>query len=305
MKRVIARLNGGLGNQMFQYAFARNLASHHGAELVLDKSLYGLDYIPESYRLDEFDIKVKFTGKGQNWLNRLLLSPKLPHPLRNGVSSILHIQVLRDDASFSARGKQALLAGYFQRPSAFAQDVELLRKVFTLPIESDLANQYLELIKASNSVALHIRRGDYADVPEFRENIGLLDKDYFLSCVSALKEQVTDPKFFIFSNDRDWVAQNILQKVPTATVVDLGPSPKDVEELALMRQCKHFIVANSTFSWWPAFLGEYEHKVVLAPFPWFRADQDALNPLLLDDWQMVEAAWDTNALSSDDAMCDE
>lgn len=283
MKDVVIRLNGGLGNQMFQYAFAKATAREHGARLLVDRSLFDLPYIPERYRLDAFDLGPTFTGPLENLLTRMLLSPKLPKAVRDAALTILSTDIVDED-ELSALGatpgtgmgragfRRTFFVGYFQRFAAFAHMVDELRRDFHLPLPCAHMRQTLQAIEATESVAVHVRRGDYAKIPLFRDTLGVLSARYYAGALALMRERVANPKFFVFTDDPDWVRRELISESGDVGVVEPNPETTDLTDMALMRACAHFIVANSTFSWWPAFLAERSGKTVVAPKPWFIKD---------------------------------
>ena len=120
MKTVVMRLNGGMGNQMFQYAFAKALADRCGAALELDTSVFNLRHVPEAYRLDEFGMRPRFSSSWRNWVHRLLLSPKLPASLRRVIARLAGIEIVENVTSVDGTRPTVLLVGYFQHPAFFA-----------------------------------------------------------------------------------------------------------------------------------------------------------------------------------------
>jgi hypothetical protein len=185
-----------------------------------------------------------------------------------------------------------LLVGYFQYPQCFAEAVPALQHEFLLPAVGERAQAYLDEIRRHISVAVHVRRGDYAAVPQFRENLGVLSADYYRAAISMMRARTGSARFFFFTDDPDWVRRSLLPDIENSELVTLGAEAKDTTEMALMRACNHFIVANSTFSWWPAILGDAMDKIVIAPDPWFRGGEITGAELLLPDWVKCSAAWE-------------
>lgn len=288
LKTIMVRLKGGLGNQMFQYAYSKALARKYGGRVRFDASTFKWSHVHEDYRLDELGLDLDFTGPTEGHLITLLRSPKLPGAIQKAICRMIGVDILRDDTPPAANAKTVLLEGYFQYPSAFLPLLETLRTDFVLPVEGEAATRYLDEIRNAISVAVHIRRGDYASVANFRQGLGLLTKDYFLACMDDMRGRVGAPKFFIFSNDLDWVRDQVIRDMPDAVAVDLGTEMKDTTEMALMRACRHFIISNSTFSWWPALLSDGVDKIVIGPRPWFR---EMPENLMVDGWVLHEAIW--------------
>ena len=235
MKTLVMRLNGGMGNQMFQFAFAKFLANQSDAVLKIDKSLFDLAYVPETYRLNEFTIQPQFTSKWQNGIHKLLLSSKIPVALREKGSHLIGIEVVSGIPEKNWVQPTRLLFGYFQYPEFFSSSLEELRRDFELPIVEARAAAYLKKIQTSVSVAVHVRRGDYAQVPFFRNTLGVLSAEYYHSAISSMRDKVPNARFFFFTNDPDWVVGALRDEVQAGELVTLGSGSKDTTEMALMR----------------------------------------------------------------------
>jgi hypothetical protein len=290
--KVIARLNGGMGNQMFQYAYASALAREQGAQLWIDRAHFDLPQTPERYRLDEFAIDLPFVAPSRSLLHRALLSPKLPRSVKAALSFVSSTQIVGEAVPLKPHKNSVLLFGYFQNPAIFAAQASALRDAFSVPLVGKRAREVRHKMEQSSSVAVHVRRGDYAAHAQFREQLGVLSPDYYRAAIASIEAQLTAPKFFFFSDDPAWVEMNLLPLTQSGELVALGEEAQDITEMALMSACDHFIVANSTFSWWPAFLGEAKDKIVLCPSPWFRGVPEAGADLIIPDWQTLEPDWE-------------
>ena len=135
---------------------------------------------------------------------------------------------------------------------------------------------YLEPINKSNSVSLHVRRGDYLNL----KNIGVLDVDYYIKAVEYIRKNVEKPTFYIFSDDLEW-CKNSLGFLDDCIYVDWTQT--EIDDLKLMSFCRHNIIANSSFSWWGAWLNQNPKKTVIAPKGWLLNDPDSSN-VILSDW---------------------
>ena len=146
------------------------------------------------------------------------------------------------------------------------------------PISSlnDLGYSCLENIKTTNSVSLHVRRGDYLNL----KNIGVLDVDYYKQAVAYIRKNVEKPTFYIFSDDLDWCKKS-LGFLDDCIYVDRTET--EIDDLKLMSCCQHNIIANSSFSWWGAWLNKNPKKTVIAPKSWLLNDPDSSN-VILSDW---------------------
>jgi len=292
---VIVKLMGGLGNQMFQYAAARRLAYVHGSPLKLDLRWFS-DIVEvntsREYALDIFAIQEDFatreevealTARKQVFVERLIAKVMWRKPL--AVPSYIREKQFYFDPAILSLPDNVYLEGYWQSEKYFAEIEDIIRKEFTVKTDQAGQNRKLaEMIASSESVSLHIRRGDYVSNPETNKYHGTRDLDYYSRCVEQLTETVKNPHFFIFSDDRDWSSDNL--KLPCPTIlVDHNGVDKGYEDLRLMSQCKHHIIANSSFSWWGAWLNKNPDKIVIAPKKWFNISEHNTEDLIPKKWQ--------------------
>jgi hypothetical protein len=255
-------LRGGLGNQMFEYAAGLNLALKSKTELVLD-TVYLHDRFPRrdftyrTYDLDVFDIAPKFTG-----LSRI--SSAVPIP---GVWFGLDLAEIAVKKALGS-GRNSVLWGFYQGEKYFAENKEAVRAAFRF--RSPLAGEAAELaqkIRQGNSISLHVRRGDYT-LPKYEKLYGMTDMSYYERAIAHMAEHVSSPHFFVFSNDVSWCREHMKLPFPTVYADDASRGPKDSFHMELMSLCKHHIIANSSFSWWGAWLNRHPDKIVIAPKRW-------------------------------------
>ncbi|MEY4440678.1 MAG: hypothetical protein RLY49_304 [Candidatus Parcubacteria bacterium] len=281
---IITKLKGGLGNQLFQYAFGRYLAEKNKDILKLD--IIGLQQNSKDtlrfYLLDKFNITSEIADYNE-------ISPiKNPFGFLSKAFRFLKTKLLR---KFYIRFEKHLLKlkgniyldGYFQSELYFKEIEPIIKKEFTLknPL-SQLTQKIEEQIRnASASVSIHIRRGDYVTDPSAAKTHGTCNLNYYAQAISKVSSSIVNPTFFIFSDDIEWVKENL--KVKSATYVS-NPNLTEYEELILMSKCKHNIIANSTFSWWAAWLNSNPSKIVIAPKQW-RKDIDS------DKLQILPKTW--------------
>ena len=279
---IIAKLYGGMGNQMFQYALGRHLAIKNKTELKLDISFFE-NYDWHDYSLAPFNIIEKFASKKEvrkytikNKLQKLSYyirkiifdSKKLTEPHFNYFSQALNYQ------------GNIYTDGYWQSYLYFKDIAEIIKKDFTIKIQPSIENKLiLTNIVFSEAVSIHIRRGNYVTVKEVNDVLRPSSLDYYNNAISFIKSKVTSPVFYIFSDDIDWAKQNIMLKDPHY-FVDNNNSKTDYEDIRMMSSCKHNIIANSTFSWWGSWLNQNPHKKIIAPKTWFGS---ALQHLKTDD----------------------
>jgi hypothetical protein len=285
---IIVRLLGGLGNQLFQYAAARAVALRHGQELRFDVS--GFDSLPErSYRLHHFPIEGRPLEAGELQALGLkgLHSPWGRLKRRLGVKPALPMiveQHFHFDPSLERAPAHCYLSGYWQSPRYFAGIEPRIRK--ELQVQAPLSDRTLELaqrIAESESVAVHVRRGDYISNPAAASWHGTCGSEYYAAAERLLLKSLPVARAFVFSDEPAWAAGNLRLSMPT-TFVSHNPPDRDYEDLHLMAQCKHHIIANSTFSWWGAWLGTHPAKFVVAPRVWFRGADHRVDDLIPSQW---------------------
>lgn len=288
---VIVKLMGGLGNQMFQYAAARRIALVNNLPLKLDLSWY------EHYQLRPYSLK---------YLNisEAIASPDDITRVKGG-GSILgritrHIErikpyyrrswVIERQFNFDPNILQVFgpvyLEGYWQSEKYFKEIEHILRQEFTVKSRPDPLNEAIARnIQQTNSVSLHIRRGDYLSNPAIHQIYGVCSLEYYHTAIEKLVSTVEKPYIFIFSDDSCWAQENLKLAYPLTYVTHNG-ADKDYEDLRLMSLCQHNIIANSTFSWWAAWLNANPNKIVLAPRRWFNVPIDTRD-LFPDGWIKV------------------
>lgn len=271
---IISRITSGLGNQLFQYAAARQLSLKNHTELYLDLSYYRYQYetdTPRVFKLSHFSIPyrelqdsfVQYLSKA----TKLLPNRSLP-PLCLFLKE-KHFHV--DESVLSARARCITLDGFWQSETYFRGSAEIIRRELTLStIPSPEFNGYAAQIAGTPMpVSMHVRRGDYVNHPEFSKTFGFVGTDYYTQALEQLKAQVDNPTLFVFSDDKEWVRQNLVLPANTVFVENSGPD-SDVADLVLMSRCYHHIIANSSFSWWGAWLNPRENKLVITPKQWYK-----------------------------------
>ena len=276
---IIIKIKGGLGNQLFQYAVGRALALHHRLPLKLDLTIFKT-YKLHRYLLDQFAIQadiatedeiIKLKGRNNVLFSALRKAGlvKRKSYLKEKRSSYFDASVFKNDDVY--------LDGYWQNELYFS-DIreELLRDLTSISSMSELGVVYMEGIKKSNSVSLHVRRGNYLNL----KNFNVLDINYYMKAVEYMRKNVEKPTFYIFSDDLEW-CKNSLGFLDNCIFVD--STKTEIDDLKLMSFCKHNIIANSSFSWWGAWLNQNCKKTVIAPKGWLLNDPSSSN-VILSDW---------------------
>jgi len=267
---VIVKLRGGLGNQLFQYAAGRSLAVFHGTDLKLDTTAY-LDNDMRRYELRHFLIKEEFAtseeiatfmGHENNALNKLLnaFKPYYKH-------SVFKERQFSFDPNFLRTRRNVYLDGYWQSEKYFRDIRNLLCQEFSLKrAPHRRTRDWAEKIVQHRSVSIHVRRGDFIADPDTHRIHGVCSVEYYRDAVKLLSAIIDKPYFFIFSDDQDWAYRNLDFGFERTVVSDKDSLAH--EELWLMSLCNHNIVANSSFSWWGAWLNNNPGKIVVAPKQW-------------------------------------
>jgi hypothetical protein len=288
---ITVQLKGGLGNQLFQYATARSLAHYHRTAVAFDLSLLSAsapNITKRDYELAAFGI----APVGAPLLDRLYRESKRPtyQMLVKPLTQWLHPVTEYREKSFrydpdiwKKTSANTHLVGYFQSELYFKEVRALLLRELMLiqPPLSSLAAS----IQSTVSVSLHIRRGDYVSNPNARQFHGLCSVQYYNKAVEYLAGKVGDICLFIFSDDQVWAQNNLFFHHPT-TFVQGHEAADSYKDMQLMSMCKHHIVANSSFSWWGAWLNPSPYKIVIAPEYWFA---DKLAQLQSQD--IIPTAW--------------
>lgn len=281
---IAVKLLGGLGNQMFQYAIARTWADKLNTRLILDASEFKA-YKLHNYSLDSFRIRAKVVHTPLFQSTLRLLKPLKYLPYSKTI--FLRESTFLYDPNLDLPQDHAYLEGYFQTDKYFSNNAPNLRADFKLRFNSDRQNsQLLRQIQLSrNPVSLHVRRGDYVSNTAAQKVHGSLSLSYYKNAIEKLHEKLGDISLFVFSDDPTWVQENLKTQFPTVFVTH--NQNKNYEDLNLMANCSHNIIANSTFSWWAAWVNSSPEKVVIAPQKWFNDPSLDSKDLIPKDWYLI------------------
>ncbi len=290
---IIVKLFGGMGNQMFQYAAARRLAYVHRTELKLDISHFNSQNL-RRYSLNCFNIRNDFATLGE--INKfkpweMKLTRRIFSKIKRCFSKPDHFFVKENFFYFNPEilnlQNEVYLSGYWQSEEYFKNIEEIIRREFTIKVPQNGKNRKLaKMITSSESVSLHIRRGDYATNLSVNKKHGICKLDYYQRCVQMITQKSDNPRFFLFSDDPEWVKTNFKIDYPL-NIIDHNNADCAFEDLRLMSQCKHNIIANSTLSWWGAWLNSNPNKIVFAPKKWFKAGDLKDKDLIPSTWSRV------------------
>jgi hypothetical protein len=279
---IVIKLHGGLGNQMFQYALGRNLSDLLKTDLYLDITYYNKERL-RKYSLASFQIQAKMAGNDQL---AHFTSPleKFLELFRND-KKIITEQTYAFDPEILKLSGNRYLDGYWQSEKYFSRISEILKKEFQP--KKEMSPYYMEMaekIRKTESVSVHVRRGDYVTNDKVAKAIGALPLDYYTQSFEEISKKVTNPNFYVFSDKIEEIKGLIITPGPAEFVSRPEVKDSDFEDLLLMSKCKHHITANSSFSWWAAWLCENKEKIVIAPENWFKDKTRDSSDLLPSTW---------------------
>lgn len=281
---VEVSIRGGLGNQMFEYAAARNYQLMYGDELILNKVSYQNDKFGRCYSLHylNIDSAVKVYEKKNIILTLFAAMSKFFPDIVLHLGMKIGYFVWNGKKYYKLpfmKNRKKYLYSYFQSERYFIENRDLIRE--ELKVSDEYCNKnkdLLEKIQTKNSVCVHIRRGDYVT-----GNLLMCSLEYYEMGIKYMNENINAPQFFVFSDDIQWVRDHLIKGDAIHYVDDVK---HDYEELQLMYSCKHFIISNSSFSWWAQYLSDYTEKIVIAPVKWMPDDVEK-RALYMDEWILM------------------
>ncbi len=287
----VVKITDGLGNQMFQYAFARKLQIVTGKQVYLDTRFVNHEDKKEKrkaswfvnqcgdreYGLDNFRIRLLRADdtKLRKWAY-LQQNNDIQYLLFYLSKNNMWFSRYVNEADFSSKGLlnsihcPTYCEGYYFDLGLYDDIREILKKDFCLARSMKLPRVLKTVLKQNNTVSLHIRKGDFSKIAR-----DISQSEYYVKALELIKERVSNPYYLVFSDDIQWVKNNIGINVPHMYVSELGF--EDYQELTIMKHCKHNIIANSTFSYWAAYLNDNKQKIVISPKGW-------KNKIIPDDW---------------------
>ena len=290
---IISRLYGGLGNQMFQYAAGRALALRSGVPLQVD--IYDLvdrapreDFVHRDCDLGLLMAPLDFASladlgraceKPRSLVTRAVLRYR-KEMLRKNRFQEKNQQFLPE--LMDAQKRSAYLVGYWHDERYFKECKEVIARDFAM--RGDLVSDFAEPIVNSESVCLHVRRTDFVNISSELEYRTQCDEAYYRQAIEVILEQHKDIQIFGFSDDVQWCEQNMKLQHPVTWIPESESGVKGGTHFWLMRQCKHFIIPNSTFAWWAAWLSENPGKMVVCPKQWYNTPEDQSECFLPNDW---------------------
>lgn len=286
---IVVRIFGGLGNQMFQYAAGRALAAHHGVPLKVD--LRWLNRYHTGFQLADLPIKAEVISLKEAF--RFTWFPFHRHPF------FFYIKIIKEfnnfiflensfnyDHSFFELGEEKYLFGYFQSEKYFNNFRSIIFNEFKYtPDYKIYKSDVVNTINQTNTTAIQFRRGDYITDKKANETFGICPMDYYERAIEYIRTRQST-KFLIFSDDINWCRKNVILE-DAFYVERQGGSV--IDDMFLAAQCKNIIMANSTFSWWSAWLNSNAGKIVIAPNRWFKDQNlnDQSEDLIPEEWILL------------------
>ncbi|OQW68044.1 MAG: alpha-1,2-fucosyltransferase [Proteobacteria bacterium ST_bin12] len=287
---IISNIIGGLGNQMFQYAAALALSNKLRCTLKVDIRDFSGYKLHQGFELDRLfnicakpalnkDVTEVIGWQQSAFARRLFRKPHLKYARHKNYIVEPHFSYW---GGFNQIKGNSYIDGYWQSERYFSEFADKVRSEFNFKLPLSKKNSEIAAhIAQVNAVSLHVRRGDYVTNAK-NAHIGVCSLDYYKAAISHINIKLNNPVFFIFSDDMDWVKAN-LALAEKSVYVDHNSGAESYNDMRLMSLCKHHIIANSSFSWWGAWLNSNSEKIVIAPKKWFAGDIET-NDLIPQSW---------------------
>ena len=275
---IIVKLISGLGNQLFEYAVGRQLSLQRQVPLKLDISFFEGQRL-RSYKLNHYNIQAEIATEKEiekftNIYNSNSLYARIFRKTESMLPKRKKLHYIEDEwwmyeSELLKASSNVYVDGYWQHYKYYENlSPHVLQELTVKDPPSVAYSKYLtHLLSDNHSVSIHIRRGDYITDPAASKLMGILPLEYYHKAISYMEERLGSPSFYIFSDDLSWAKDNLAIQAPV-TFVELENEGSDYFELELMSKCRHNIIANSTFSWWGAFLNRNKEKIVISPADW-------------------------------------
>lgn len=302
---IIVRLKGGMGNQLFQYALGRALAIKYNTPLRFNieayedtsprpfRSLYAGTFTQRTYDLDLFNVAGEIAKKrdipflhrmyGKGWFFLILDAVRrrvLWYVFKQKAQELFYSEY---NASYLSLGSNVYLDGFYQSPKYFAHIADTIRQDLafkTMPPANITA--IAQTMQQQNSVCIHIRRTDFIGNSGYE----YVNEEYYKKALEYIAAQTTIDAIYVFSDDVAWCKENIAYSYPTVILDNDTAGERNEWHFYLMRSCKHFIIPNSSFSWWAAWLPDHKDKIVVAPNYWFTGTN--IHDVIPPEWKILE-----------------
>jgi len=295
---IIVRLMGGLGNQMFQYAAGLRLATQHQTRLKLDLTFL-LDRSPrENFTYRDFDLVIfgfptEIATAAEVRRFRRLAPTTSRSMWKRAVNTLgRRHYYLETNFAFDPRVLElpghTYLEGYFQSERYFADIAAEIRRRFCLETDEKAlpspTRRLADEIRTENGICMNVRRGDYVTIPSHNRFHGVCPLEYFVGGLSELRGRGATGRGFVFSDDVEWCRDNFGNRGDLTIVGEEHAGPRFSTKLWLMSLCRHFVIPNSSFGWWAAWLARGEHKMVVSPLNWLANPNIDTSDLIPPDW---------------------
>ncbi len=285
----IVRILGGLGNQMFQYAFLVALREKFQQEILMDATLFGDYKLHQGFELTRIfnvtarealpkEIKTVTRYTKSYFLHRVYkhLLPPAKNEYREGDGIVNNL--------FLTDASDKYYEGFWQNYRYFDRYKDSIMREFTLKEKLDSANaDFIKEIDGTDAVSIHVRRGDYLTDPKFK---GICELDYYVKAIDIMRHKMASPRFVVFSNDIEWCRENLLSYTgEKTTFVDWNSGKDSYKDMIVMSHCRGNIISNSSFSWWAAYMNRSLNQVVIAPRKWKNVEMHyQIQP---DEWLLL------------------
>ena len=284
----IVNITGGLGNQMFQFALYRKLELMQ-KDVAVDTSFFRSGQSLRKLELDVFNLSYKKISdqeaariRGYGYHDTIL--NKIRYKFESSDISVYH-DTIEEYQPRIFQMDNIYLSGYWQNEQYFKDIREEICTCFAFPERlEEKKEKLIEQIHNENSVGIHVRRSDYLLKPNRDVYGGICTKEYYENAVEYIKNHVSNPVFYLFSDDMNWVRENLYRN--GMILVENSENQPSYVDMYLMSQCKHNIIANSSYSWWGAWLNCNEEKIVIAPNKWFNNHETT--DVICKDWIRME-----------------
>jgi hypothetical protein len=285
---VTVDLIGGLGNQLFQYAIARAIAHARGGNVALNLEWFdavrSASVTTRHYALAPFLLPVALVRPWYANSRALLYFNKALKRIGVRRSYFRETDFFSFDPTALSAEPPIHLSGYWQSWKYFEGISDLLKRELGTPRNLSAAStEMLQRIKSCDAICVHVRRGDYVSNAAASNLHGTCGLDYYRSAMSVISAPLKNPYAFVFTDDPGWVRENFVSAVPF-TVVDINAHEQAHQDLWLMAACSHFVIANSSLSWWGAWLSTAQEKTVICPRKWFKGGDHDTSDLLPEEW---------------------
>ena len=289
---IVVRLSDGLGNQMFQYALALKLRNMYKTKVVFDMEYFQNNPL-RKYELGVFGIKVEPVSELIPYRYPMTLWKRVllriyPVDILTGIQYVLERDKSYNDFVPMKNldvNRIVVIQGFWQSEKYFCDISAEICRAFSFKKAPNVENENMiqQIKKTNNSVGIHVRRGDYLTDMGARDSFGTCSLEYYKRGMAYLEKKYGEMNYFMFSDDIDWVRKSF-HEYTNVTYVSHNKCKHAYEDMRLMSLCQHNIIANSTFSWWGAWLNNNPGKTVVAPRRWFQNDKIAPKDIIPSSW---------------------